>query len=97
MSKEKIKFVQAMVVRINPEPKDTHTAITKAELVWAELTKCGYGEPKDLPAVVAKNNTFYGALKEEQRVWFDRFWDAFNSSFLLAFAGDDLPSTNACM
>jgi hypothetical protein len=73
---DKAKFIRDFVIRKAPEPGQIELAVVHAELLWKELTERGYGD-KQSKAIVA-TDSFLSQMTEEQRVWFVRFWDAFN-------------------
>lgn len=74
---DKEKFIRDFVIRKAPETYALNEAIYQAEKIWEGLSERGYGDKKTAP-VKAKDKSHYAALTEEQRVWFDRFWQAFN-------------------
>lgn len=74
---DKVKFIRDCVIRMMPKSDKADDCISYAEWLWDHLTVRGYGEKKEMP-VKSKGQSHYEALSEEQRVWFDRFWQAFN-------------------
>jgi hypothetical protein len=74
---DKASFIRDIVIRRNCTIDTVDAAIEDALKVWDRLTERGFGDKKSL-SVAIKSNSAYDVLTEEQRVWFDRFWQAFN-------------------
>lgn len=71
----KRRFIQDIVIRSLPPVERIPAAVSYAERVWDELTRHGYGAPKQ--AKPRDTVDHYGALSQYQRDWFDQFWQAF--------------------
>lgn len=75
---DKVKFIRDFVIRKAPELTAIEQVITQAEILWQKLTEHGYGDKQSKQVAVTANSTLVSLMSEEQRVWFDRFWDVFN-------------------
>lgn len=71
----KARFIQSVIVRSLPPVEKVEAGVRYAEQVYDELTRLGYGAPKQRKQREQKDG--YKALSEYQRTWFDKFWQAF--------------------
>ena len=71
----KTRFVQSVIIRSLPRLERVEAGVRYAEQVYDELTRLGYGAPKQAKAREARNH--YAELTQHQRDYFDQFWTAF--------------------
>lgn len=71
----KKQFIQQIIIRALPEITQLSATIQYAEQLWETMNYYGYGADK-IPEP-QKNQNYYLQLSENQRIAFDKFWDAF--------------------
>lgn len=71
----KKQFIQHIIIRALPEIQNLSATIQYAEQLWENMAYYGYGADKT--AEPRENQNYYKKLSENQRVAFDKFWDAF--------------------
>lgn len=72
----KKQFIQQIIIRALPEIQNLSATIQYAEQLWENMNYYGYGADK-MPEP-RENQNHYKKLSENQRIAFDKFWDAFN-------------------
>lgn len=72
----KVDFIQHVLIRSLPPLNKVAAGISYAESLWAEISNLGYGAAKQAEPRDAIN--YYQALSQQQKIWFDKFWHAFN-------------------
>ena len=76
MSKK--QFIRQSVIHHSPgSPKEVERVIDQASKRWDVLTKLGFGDAKESTPRETRNH--YDELSQFQKVWFDKFWIAFNN------------------
>lgn len=71
----KKQFIQQIIIRALPEISQLSATIQYAEQLWENMNYYGYGADK-VPEPRGNQN-YYKQLSEQQRLAFDKFWDAF--------------------
>lgn len=77
MSKK--RFVQDMIIRSMPPPERVAAGVRYAETIYDELTRLGYGAPKQAKAREAVDH--YAELTGFQRDWLDKFRAAYGIKY----------------
>ncbi|HWP00036.1 MAG TPA: hypothetical protein VNL74_05335 [Methylococcus sp.] len=71
----KREFIQRLIIRSQPAIDRFDLALAYAEALWERLTARGYGVPKR--SEPREPIDWYGKLQGQNKIAFDRFWDAY--------------------
>lgn len=75
----KTRFVQQVIIRSLPRPERVEAGVRYAEQVYDELTRLGYGAPKQRKA--RDSVDYYNDLSGHQREWLDKFRGAYGIKY----------------